>query len=76
MKNNKCIGCKKKFKPLIIELHNLILSSKTCNECRSNDQLKTKAITEPVHKSFFNQMNDDFETDEDRVVEYYSKLVL
>ena len=76
MKNNKCIGCKKKFKPLIIEINNKILISKTCNECRSNDLPKITPITEPVRKSFFDYMNDDFEPNEDRVVEYYYKIVL
>ena len=77
MKNNRCIRCNKKFKPLIIEINNRVLiSSKICNECRIEDKPKTKPITEPVHKSFFDYLNDDFETDKDRVVEYYSKLVL
>ena len=76
MKKVKCVQCNKKFKPITIEYMNLILSPKNCNKCRSNNQPKTKPIAEPVHKSFFDYLNDDYETNEDRVIEYYYKIVL
>ena len=76
MKKVRCIGCKNKFKPLTIEFNNLILSPKNCDNCRTKNQRNLNTITEPVCNNFLDHLHDDYEPDEDRVIDYYYKIVL